>query len=249
MSIHPVPPQEPDPLKRGSEPLVDADAITEAWAEALKADQRAAVLFKEMDTLREEVKARAQQAALMRHVANVLSATTRVDQLASLLLDVLQSEFGASQGLVWTLGAETYEARAGMRFDRRQLRSLHLPVPHPFPSYPVLIYQFQWLEPELLPPALRLIQSRHDQGLFFVPFEHQTLLVAFVILSLPKAKAFTPAEQESLEILQRLFAAALHDTWLLQDVQRQKELLAQEKEAFRLQAAALEHQNQRLRQG
>jgi len=236
-------------LSQGAGPLVDSDAVTEAWAQALKADRRAEKLFRELDALRGEVKGRAQQAALMRHVANVLSATVRVDQLASMLLDVLQSEFGAFQGLVWTLGEGAYEARAGMRFDRRQLQSLHLPVPHPFPSYPVLIYQSQWLEPEPLPPALRLIQSRQDQGLFFVPFEHQTLLVGFAILSLPQAKAFLPAEQESLEILQRLFASALHDTWLLQELQRQKEYLAREKEDLKVQALALEHQNQLLRQG
>ncbi len=236
-------------MKQGAEPLVDSDAVTEAWAQTLKADRRAAQLFKELDILRGEVKARAQQAALMRHVANVLSATVRVDQLASMLLDVLQGEFGASQGLVWTLGEDSYEARTGMRFDRGQLHSLHLPVPHPFPSYPVLIYQAQWLEPELLPPALRLIQSRQDQGLFFVPFEHQTLLVGFAILSLPQDKAFMPAEQESQEVLQRLFASALHDTWRLQELQRQKEILAKEKEDLKVQAMALEHQNRLLFKG
>lgn len=248
MSTYPIPPQEPDPIHVGAEPIFE-DAVTEAWAQALRADQRAEALFGELDGLRADVKARTRQAALMRHVANVLSATARVDQLASMLLDVLLSEFGATQGLVWTLGGQGYEARTGMHFDRRQLQSLHLPVPHPFPSYPVLIYQAQWLEAELLPPALRLIQSRPDQGLYFVPLEHQTLLVGFAILSLPLSKVFDGAEQESLEVLQRLFSSALHGSWLLEDLQRQKEALSAEKESLKLQAQALDHQNQLLRQG
>lgn len=250
MSIYPIPPQDADPLKPEVEPpLLEVDAITEAWAQALKADQRAERLFKELDGLRTEVKVRAEQAALMRHVANVLSATTRVDRLAPMLLDVLQGEFGGSQGLVWTIGENTYEARAGMHFDRRQLESLRLPVPHPFPAYPVLSYQCQWLELEQVPPALRLIQARQDHGLFLIPFEQQTLLVGFVIMSLPTAKVFSVAEQESMEVLQSLFASALYDTWLLQELKQQKELLAKEKEDLKAQSLALDHQNQLLRQG
>lgn len=249
MSVHPIPSQEPDPLKQETVPSVDSDAITEAWAQALKADQRAERMVKEIDSLRGEVKARARQAGLMRHVANVLSATVRVDQLASMLLEVLLSECEGLQGLVWTLGEDAYEARSGMFFDRTQLQSLHLPVPHPFPAYPVLIYQAQWLEVGLLPPALRLIQARQDHGLFLVPFEQQTLLVGFAVLSLPLTKTFTLDEQESMEVLQSLFASSLYNAWLLQDLKKQKENLAREKEDLRLQSVALDRQNQMLRQG
>lgn len=242
MPIHPVPPaSEPfEPL--GGAPVPGGDATMEAWAEALKADARAGKLLQELCNLHRELKERSQQAALMRHVANILTATTRPEHLGALILDVMQSEFGARQGLVWSLCEDHYGACHGMGFDRRQMDRLSLPAPHPFPHYPILIYQSQWLEVDSLPPALRLIQGRTEDGLFFVPFEHQTLLVGFTVLSLPKSKDFSDAEQESLEVLQRLFAASLHGAWTLFDLQRQREALKEE-------ARMLDQQNQALRQG
>lgn len=221
----------------------------EAWAQALQADARAEKLLQDLHKVHLELKERSQQAALMRHVANILTATARTEQLGSLILDVLQSEFGARQGLMWSLCEDHYGACHGMGFDRRQMEKLHLPAPHPFPHYPILIYQSQWLEVECLPPALRLIQGRADDGLFFVPFEHQTLLVGFTVLSLPRSRVFSNAEQESLEVLQRLFAASLHSAWTLLDLQRQRESLRIEAEALKARTQALDEQNQALRQG
>jgi signal transduction histidine kinase len=233
----------------GAEPITEVDATLEAWAEALKADAKAEKLLHDLRAVHLELKERSQQAVLMRHVANILTATARVEQLGSLILDVMQSEFGARQGLVWALCEDHYGARHGMGFDRQRLEKLHLPAPHPFPHYPILIYQSQWLEAESLPPALRLIQGGAEEGLFFVPFEHQTLLVGFTILSLPRTRVFSDAEQESLEVLQRLFAASLHGAWTLQDLQRQRESFRAEAEALKVRNRWLDQQNQGLRQG
>ena len=221
----------------------------EAWAQAIKADAKAEKLLQDLRNVHLELKERSQQAALMRHVANILTATSRPEQLGSLILDVLQSEFGVQQGLMWSLCEDRYGACHGMGFERRQLEQLHLPAPHPFPHYPILIYQSQWLEIESLPPALRLIQGRAEDGLFFVPFEHQTLLVGFTVISLPKSRVFSTAEQESLEVLQRLFAASLHSAWTLLDLQRQRASLKTEAEALKVRAQWLDQQNQALRQG
>jgi signal transduction histidine kinase len=230
-------------------PSAEENATMEAWAQALKADARADKLLEDLRCVHQELRERSQQSALMRHVANVLTATSRTDQLGSLILDVLQSEFGARQGLMWSLCEDHYGACCGMGFDRRQLEKLRLPAPHPFPHYPILIYQCQWLEMESLPPGLRLIQARSEDGLFFVPFEHQTLLVGFTVLSIPRGRGFTGAEQESLEVLQRLFAASLHSAWTLLDLQRQREALRKDADVMKARVEALEQLNQALCQG
>ncbi len=252
MPIHSIPASEPE-----SEPLLppmerseaEADAAVEAWSQVLKADARTEKLLQNLRQLHIEIKERSQQASLMRHVANVLTATSRADQLGPLILDVLQSEFGTGRGLVWSLSEDRYAACFGMGFDRRQLESLRLPAPHPFPNYPILIYQCQWLELESLPPGLRLIQAQPGDGLFFVPFEHQTFLVGFAIVSLPKTRVLREVELESLEILQRLFAASLHSCWNLLDLQRQRERMRLEAEVLKSRMGVLDQQNQALRQG
>ena len=121
--------------------MVEDDAVLEAWAAAVKADTRANNLLKNFRTLQLELGERSRQAVLMRHVANLLTATAGPGPLAHLILDVLCNELRAGQGLVWVLGQDRYLATHGMGFDRKQLNSLWLPVPHPFPHYPVLNYQ------------------------------------------------------------------------------------------------------------
>jgi signal transduction histidine kinase len=250
MPIHSVSGPEPEPIQPPAGiPNAEVNATMEAWTQALKADARAEKLLKDLKQVHLELNERSQQSALMRHVANILTATSRADQLGSLILDVLQSEFGAHQGIMWSLLEDHYGACCGMAFDRRQLDRMHLPAPHPFPHYPILIYQSQWLEMESLPPALKLIQAKPEDGLYFIPFEHQTLLVGFTVLSIPKIRVFSIAEQESLEVLQRLFAASLHSAWTLQDLQYQRESLRKEAEDLKLRAEALDRQNHALRRG
>ena len=229
--------------------MVEDDAVLEAWAAAVKADTRANNLLKNFRTLQLELDERSRQAVLMRHVANLLTATAGPGPLAHLILDVLCNELRGGQGLVWVLGQDRYLATHGMGFDRKQLNSLWLPVPHPFPHYPVLIYQCQWLEMDSLPPGLKLIQAKPEDGLFFVPFEHQTLLVGFAVLSVARSRNLQSVEQESMEILQRLFAAALHGTWMMLDLQHQREFLREESRSLKVRAEALDQRNQALRQG
>ena len=248
MSIHPIPPPEDDPFQPSLEkPKVDA--VLEAWAETVKADTRTQNLLRHFRMLEQELGERSRQAILMRQVANLLTATAGPGPLAHLILEVFENLLGARQGLVWVLGEDRYLATHGMGFDRKQLNTLWLPVPHPFPHYPVLIYQWQFLEVELLPPGLKLIQARPEDGLFLVPFEHQTLLVGFAVLSIPRSRSLQAVEQESMEILQRLFAAALHGSWMMLDLQHQREFLREEARSLKVRAEHLDEHNRALRQG
>jgi signal transduction histidine kinase len=246
MPVHPLPP-EPGP---GEPPgTSEGEAVREAWSEAFRADARAGAFLGDLQAARRELKERDQQAAMMRHVANILTAATRMDQLGTLILDVFQSEFGARQGLMWALAGGHYAACHGMGLDSRQLAQLRLPAPHPFPHYPILIYQAQWLETESLPPGPKLVQARPDDGLFLVPFEHQTLLVGFAVLSLPKLRSFSSSELDSLEVLQRLFAASLYSLWMLQDLERQRDEARDQARRADARVLAVERQNQALQEG
>jgi signal transduction histidine kinase len=250
MPVHPIPSPEDDSFLPPPAPSEgESEAVLEAWAQAMRADSRTRNLLNHYRQLEAELEERTRQAVLMRRVSNLLTATAGPGALAHLILEVLQGELGASQGMVWVLGEDRFQATHGMGFDRRQLASLWLPVPHPFPHYPVLIYQCQWLEAEALPPGVKLIQARSDEGLYFVPLEHQTLLVGFAVLSLPNSRNFQPIEQESMEILQRLFAASLHSTWMMQDLQHQREFLREEARSLKLKAEMLDQRNENLRQG
>jgi signal transduction histidine kinase len=250
MSIHPIPPPDEEPFQSPmGHPGAEVDAAMEAWAEVLKADARSAQLLRDLRAMHTELEERTRQAILMRHVANVLTATEGPGPVAHLILEILKDEVGASQGLVWVLGENRYTAIHGMDFDRSQLASLWLPVPHPFPHYPLLTYQCQWLEMEALPPGIRLIQARYEDGLYFVPLEHRTLLVGFAVLSVPRSLVVSPVGQESLEILQRLFAASLYSIWMLQDLQQQRERIKEEAKILKARAESLDRRNQSLRQG
>lgn len=250
MPVHPIPSPEDDSFLPPPPPSVgESEAVLEAWAQAMRADSRTRNLLNHYRQLEAELEERTRQAVLMRRVSNLLTATAGPGALAHLILEVLQGELGASQGLVWVLGEDRFQATHGMGFDRRQFASLWLPVPHPFPHYPVLIYECQWLELEALPPGVKLLQARAEEGLYFVPFEHQTLLVGFAVLSLPSSRRFQAVEQESMEILQRLFAASLHSTWMMQDLQHQREFLREEARSLKVKAEALDQRNASLRQG
>ncbi len=177
MPIHSVPSPERDPLKTNVDFAVqESFSKLNRWAEALSGDPRAEGVLMDLRRIQIQLEERGRQMGFVHQVASILSATTRIEQLASLVMDVLRDEFGSHQGVVWSLGTNAFVAREGMGFDRKRLDALHLPVPQPFPRYPLISYQCQWLDLQSLPPALGLIQCMPGDGLFFVPFDYQMLL-------------------------------------------------------------------------
>lgn len=82
-----------------------------------------------------------------------------------------------------------------------------------------------------------------------MPFEHQTLLVGFAVLSLPKLRSFSSSELDSLEVLQRLFAASLYSLWMLQDLERQRDEARDQARRADARVLAVERQNQALQEG
>src|SRR5512142_2427740 len=117
MPVHPIPPPEDDAFQRPlDQPADPSDAVREAWAEAVKADTRTTNLLRHYQALEQEMAERNRQLLLLRHVANLLTATAGPAPLAHLVLEVLTSLLGAHQGLVWVLGEDRYLATHGMGF-------------------------------------------------------------------------------------------------------------------------------------
>lgn len=252
MSIFPVQPPEPDPLDGGPGPSPDLEPLLEAWSEALRADLRASELKGLVDTLRERLDQRTAQMTLVGQVARLLSTALRIDQLAPLLLETLQTALGARVGIVWTLGQQGFAARAGLGLHRRQLEALRLSAPQPFPGYPLLLYQAQWVDPKVLPPAARgllELNLRPGEGCYFFPFEQQMLLVGFALLALPEGQEARVSDPETLETIQRLFAVTIQNLWLVQDLEFQREVLRRQAADLEQQSRALAQQNTALREG
>lgn len=252
MSIHPIQPPEPDPLGGELGPSPDLEPLLEAWAEALRADLRASELRGLVETLRERLDQRTAQMTLVGQVARLLSSSLRTEQLAPLLLETLQAALGARTGIVWTLGQEGFSARVGFGLHRRQLEALRLAAPQPFPHYPVLLYQAQWLDLRVLPQAVRGVLElnlRPGEGCYFFPFEQEMLLVGFALLALPEGGEARTADPETLETVQRLFAVTIQNLWLLNDLEFQREVLRRQAAELEGQSRALAQQNVALREG
>ena len=252
MSIHPIQPPKPDPLGGRTGSPADLEPLMEAWSEALRADIRASELKGLVDTLRERLDQRTAQMTLVGQVARLLSAALRTEQLAPLLLETLQAALGARTGIVWTLGQHGFDARAGLGLHRRQLDALRLPAPQPFPGYPILLYQAQGVDLQVLPAAVRGVLDlnlRPGEGCYFFPFEQQMLLVGFALLALPAGPQARRADPETLETVQRLFAVTIQNLWLVQDLEFQREVLRRQAADLEHQSRALSQQNLALREG
>ena len=118
---------------------------------------------------------------------------------------------------------------------------MRLPAPNPFPGTPLVIFQSQWLDPSCDDAILRVLRGVDGSQLFFIPFEHQLLLLGFAILALPADRRWEEEDLDSITILQRQAAISLYNAWLFRD-------LSQQRDALQRQAIELERVNDALRE-
>ncbi len=237
MGIHdigdPGPPAQPWPL--GSE----TEAALEAWREAMAADAKVAQMVRTLEATLDQLNLRRRHAMRVNQVAGMLAANTRAESLGNLAMDVLGSELSSRRGAFFALEGTAYVPIAALGAPLGSLVGYAFPAPNPFPDYPLVLFQSQWLEDEVHRGSLSGLKLSPESGLLFLPFEHQLFLMGFAIFSLPRDRALGEANQEFLEVMQHLFAIALNNAWLFRDLQQQRTELALQADALRQQAQSL----------
>jgi signal transduction histidine kinase len=239
MDVHDISgPGEPQGLK-APEPAGGAEAALEAWRAAMASDAKVQQMVKTLEDTLAQVDRRRRHVQRVNQVAGVLAATTRVESLGALAMEVLGIELNSRRGGFFALEGANYVPVAALGIPLGSLVGYSFPAPNPFPDHPLVLFQSQWLEDEVQHRALGGFRLMPQDGLLFVPFEHQLFLMGFAVLSLPKEPALDEASQELLEVLQHLFAIALNNAWLFRDLQQQRSELALQAEALRQQAETL----------
>ena len=239
MAQPPNPPGGNPSLPTGSHRM----AGSEAWADLVKTQRQLGQATQEARDLRDRMARRAHQMQLLQRVSEILAATSKGGQVASVVLDALAQEYGCPRGAVWTLedGGAEFAPREGVGFERARWATMRLPAPNPFGDQPLLLFQGQWLDRASLPLVLKDLALRPDSGLYFVPFEYQLLLLGFAIIELPKDQALESEDLDAIAILQRQTAVTLYNAWLFRDLQDQRNTLQS-------QAVELERVNLALRE-
>jgi signal transduction histidine kinase len=178
--------------------------------------------------------------SVLQHVAEILAATPKVIQVASVLQDVFVQEFNAKSCVVWILedGGSGYQPQVGHGMPRSVWSKLQLPAPNPFPDAPTVLFQHQWLDAATLRGPLEVLKGTGDSNAFFVPFEHQLLLMGFAIMALDTNHRMDE-DQEILTVLQRQVAVSIYNAWLFRD-------LGEQRDALRLKTGELEKANTAL---
>jgi signal transduction histidine kinase len=194
----------------------------------------------ELTDLRVRLSRRSHQMSVLQHVAEILAATPKVTQVASVLQDVFIQEFNAKTCVVWILedGGANYQPEIGHGMPRSVWSKLQLPAPNPFPDSPTVLFQHQWLDASTLRGPLEILKGTGDTGAFFVPFEHQLLLMGFAIMALDSSHRMEE-DQEVLTVLQRQVAVSIYNAWLFRD-------LGEQRDALRLKTGELEKANAAL---
>jgi signal transduction histidine kinase len=215
---------------------------TELLVELLQAQRQVSGLSQEAGEIRSRLARRTHQMAVLQHVAEILAATPKVAQVASVVEDVFVQEFGAQSCVVWTLedSGSLYQPRGGHGLARSVWSGLQLPAPNPFPHSPLVLFQDQWLDREVHGGLLDPLRVTEDTGLYFVPFENQLLLMGFAVIGLEAGRSLDE-EQNSLMILQRQVAVSIYNAWLFRD-------LGEQRDALRRQTVELEKANAALRE-
>jgi signal transduction histidine kinase len=103
-----------------------------------------------------------------------------------------------------------------------------------------VLFQDQILEPSMTPQLLAPMRNQPNLQLFFIPFEHQLLLMGFAILGLPQGRKLEE-DQETLNVLQRQVAVSIYNAWLFND-------LGEQRDALREKTGELERANVALRE-
>ena len=193
--------------------------------------------------LRAKLGRRSHQMQVLQHVSEILAATSKGGQVASVVLDVLAQEFQCQRAVVWTLedGGSAYHPRDGAGLSRTAWANLRLPAPNPFPEVPLVLFQSQHLDPACGMESLGPLRGAEDTPLYFVPFEHQLLLLGFAILAMPSDRKLEDEDLDSISILQRQTAVSLYNAWLFRD-------LSEQRDALQRQALELERVNAALRE-
>jgi signal transduction histidine kinase len=227
-----VPPVQP-PRPQGAELL----------AELMQTQRQVTQTMHENRELRAKLGRRSHQMQVLQHVSEILAATSKGGQVVSVVLDVLAQEFHCQKAMVWTLedGGSGYVPREGTGLDRAQWSKLRLPAPNPFPETPLVLFQSQWLDPTCGGDYLQDLRDGEGLQLYFVPFEHQLLLLGFAILAMPGDRRMEEEDLDSIAILQRQTAISLYNAWLFRD-------LSEQRDALQRQTLELERVNAALRE-
>lgn len=214
----------------------------EVLAELVLAQRQLSQQTQELTELRAKLGRRSHQMTVLQHVAEILAATPKVTQVASVLQDVFIQEFGAKACGIWILEDEgvAYQPKVGHGIARSAWTQLRLPAPNPFPEAPIVLFQSQWLDAATIRGPLEALLVTPEVSLYFVPFEHQLLLMGFAILAIESGRKMEE-DQDSLTILQRQVAVSIYNAWLFRD-------LGQQRDTLRRQTGELEKANTALRE-
>ena len=216
---------------------------SEMLAELMQTQRQLTQAMQETRELRTKLNRRSHQMQVLQQVSEILAATSKGGQVVSVVLDVLTQEFHCQRAVVWTLedGGAGYIPKDGTGLTRPEWTPMRLPAPNPFPGTPLVLFQSQWLDPSCDDAILRVLRGVDGSQLFFIPFEHQLLLLGFAILALPADRRWEEEDLDSITILQRQAAISLYNAWLFRD-------LSQQRDALQRQAIELERVNDALRE-
>jgi signal transduction histidine kinase len=199
----------------------------ELLAELMQTQRQLTQAMHETRELRAKLGRRSHQMQVLQHVSEILAATSKGGQVVSVVLDVLAQEFHCQRAMVWTLedGGSSYVPREGTGLSRAEWSTLRLPAPNPFPGTPLVLFQSQWLDSSCGGEDLKLLREGEGLQLYFVPFEHQLLLLGFAILAMPSDRRMEEEDLDSIAILQRQTAISLYNAWLFRDLSEQRDTL------------------------
>lgn len=212
-------------------------------AELMQTQRQLTQAMHEARELRTKLGRRSHQMQVLQQVSEILAATSKGGQVVSVVLDVLAQEFHCQRAVVWTLedGGAGYVPKEGAGLTRAEWSTIRLPAPNPFPATPLVLFQSQWLEAGCDGESLGPIRGVDGAQLYFIPFEHQLLLLGFAILAMPGDRRWEDEDLDSITILQRQAAISLYNAWLFRD-------LSEQRDALQRQTLELERVNEALRE-
>jgi signal transduction histidine kinase len=215
----------------------------EMLAELMQTQRQLTQAMHETRELRTKLGRRSHQMQVLQQVSEILAATSKGGQVVSVVLDVLAQEFHCHRAVVWTLedGGVGYVPKEGTGLTRAEWSALRLPAPNPFPGVPLVLFQSQWLDTGCDGESLKSIRGMDGAQLYFIPFEHQLLLLGFAILAMPGDRRWEDEDLDSITILQRQAAISLYNAWLFRD-------LSEQRDALQRQTLELERVNDALRE-
>ena len=82
---------------------MNKEPSAEVLVDLLHAQRQISSLSQDLNELKTRLARRTHQMSVLQHVAEILAATPKVAQVASVVLDVFVQEFGAKSAMVWVL--------------------------------------------------------------------------------------------------------------------------------------------------